>query len=93
MKNNNTWLLVLPVKDAHVQHIDANGAFIWGTNQIRRNVGKTYNSENNTWELSKEPVAVPYHPEYIRALKEKSLLPADQATATLAGLSFQKENK
>lgn len=35
-----------------------------------------------------EDVEVPYRPEYLHALQEGDLLPADQETASAAGLEF-----
>jgi hypothetical protein len=96
MAKSNKQLLVIAVQNADVHEISQEGSFITGHNQPRRIVGKAFNQVNKEWEVNTKGVSVCYHPEYIRHLKEKSLLPANAETALAAGVvwkSSDKENK
>jgi hypothetical protein len=79
---NKTTLHVIAIAQANVREIEPNGAVL---PQIRF-VGKQYNIKTDEWELLVGGVVVPYSVHIIQELKNKSLLPGDQATATLAGV-------
>jgi hypothetical protein len=53
----------------------------------RRFVGRQWSDEAEDFVACGD-VDVPFRGEYLEALKEGSLLPADAATAKLAGLDF-----
>lgn len=88
MKKEKT-LFVMATPNASVIEINQFGQFIAGEGQQRRFVGKRFNQTLEQWEIIPEGVFVVYHPEYIKHLKDKSLLPANQETALAAGVSFQ----
>lgn len=52
---------------------------VWGTTEVRR---------QGAWVGHDESVAVPSTTEYIRAIRDGDLWPADQATAQRAGVPF-----
>lgn len=88
-------LKVKAVEGASVHYIGA-------TNQGQvRFIGKSHNKEKSTPEKAvfdtlSDVVVLPYHAEYVNYLKNKSLLPADLATAIAAGVPFTEykmENK
>lgn len=87
-KKNDSKLFVIATK-ADVHELSATGEFITGHGQPRRVVGKTYNAETDEWDVNPKGVQVPYHPEYIKHLKEKALLPANLETAQAAGVIWQ----
>lgn len=76
-------LFVRAIGEANVREIDENGKPLLGTNC--RFVGKVYDKENNTFEVSWSGVHIPYHSHYIARLKEGTLLPMDISTAILSG--------
>lgn len=86
-------LFVIATPNANVHEISPFGDFIAGHGQPRRMVGKTYNAELGEWEINPEGVLIHYHPEYIRHLKEKSLLPVNLETAIAAGVTWTSLDK
>lgn len=78
---------------AHVHELGADGQFITGHGQPRRMVGKRWNAETQEFDIIPEGVFVNYHPEYIKHLKEKSLLPVNVETAILAGVTWESLDK
>lgn len=53
-----------------------------------RYIGRKFNKELNGWEPT-NPVHIPWNAEYLMALKQGDLLPADLTTARLAGVDFK----
>jgi len=92
-KKNKNKLFVIAVPEASVHELSSDGNFVTGHGQARRVVGKTYNVATDEWEIAVKGVQVPYHPEYIRHLKEKSLLPANLETAQAAGVVWKSSDK
>lgn len=92
-KKNQNKLFVMAVPNANVHEMSSNGDFITGHGQPRRTVGKTYNAATGEWEVIPQGTLVFYHPEYIRHLKEKSLLPANLETAQAAGVPWKSSDK
>lgn len=80
--------LFVKATSANVHELSPDGEFITGHGQPRRTVGKQYNSITGEWEILEEGVFVHYHPEYIKHLKEGSLLPVNIETAVLAGITW-----
>ncbi len=57
----------------------------------RRFIGRTFLPElgaAGAWPASAEPSKVPVTPEYLKSLRDGSLIAADEATAKLAGIKF-----
>lgn len=70
--------------------------------KVRRYVGRIYdptlgpvdpetNKHVGGWPLTNEPEEIPYRAEYVQAVKEGDLIPADKATADLCGVTFQAD--
>ena len=75
-------------KDALVPNIQALSA----NPPQRRFVGWKYNPEAGEaggWERKSEPETIPYHNDYVKAIKEGDLLPADKQTAYLCGIPWE----
>ena len=86
--SNKPKLKVLPVKDRKVNDYNANRGV---EGQRVRYLGHKFNAESKEFELVDGVVEVEHRPEYIRELQSGGLLPADEATAKLAGVVFKKE--
>jgi hypothetical protein len=57
----------------------------------RRFVGWIYNAdvgEAGGWERKLEPETIPYHNDYVKAIKAGDLIPADEKTAQLCGIPW-----
>ena len=72
---------------------DGNVSFVG----VREFIGRVYDptlgvpipgtdQKTGGFRLLEEPVEIPYHPEYIKALRQGDLLPADSETARAADL-------
>lgn len=88
MAKQNKKLFVKATR-SNVHEISPDGQFITGHGQPRRTVGKLYNNTTGNWDIIPEGVYIHYHPEYIKHLKERSLLPVDIETAILAGVTWE----
>ena len=88
MKKIKDKLFVLAT-NANVHELSPTGDFIMGHGQPRRIVGKVYNAATDEWDIIPGGVLIHYHPEYIRHLKEQSLLPVNIETAIAAGVTWQ----
>lgn len=79
-----------PNHDALVPNIDA-----LATNPPqRRFVGWQYNAdvgEAGGWERKSEPETVTYYNDYIKAVKDGDLIPADEQTAQMCGVPWTKK--
>ena len=60
------------------------GGYDYSVTEITK---KSKEVESPTWIIQDKPAKVPHRAEYIQALKKGDLLPADQQTARLAGLT------
>ena len=84
-------------KDYLVPNIDA----LMGSPPVRRFIGWQYNpdlGEAGGWERKLEPETVTYYYDYVKAVKEGDLVPADEQTAKICGVPWvqkkaQKEGK
>jgi len=79
----DTKLHVKAVSNAHVVPIG-------GTNQGQMQfVGKVFNSSTKQFDVIETGVEIPYHPEYIKHLKEGSFIALTVETASKAGVSAE----
>ena len=79
-----------PDRDSLVANIDA----LYANPPQRRFIGWQYDStlgEAGGWTRKEEPEELPYKHEYVKAVKEGDLVPADQETATMCGVKFLNE--
>jgi hypothetical protein len=87
MKLKDTMLKVKAVPSAHVMPLGA-------TNQGQLQfIGKIFNIETREFDIIEDGVTIPYHPEYIKHLKDHSLLAVDLQTAQKAGVPFIETTK
>jgi len=59
----------------------------------RRYVGRSFDptsGPNGGWVLKTEPEEIPYRAEYMQAIRDGDLIPADKATADYCGVKFNK---
>lgn len=59
----------------------------------RRFIGWLFNEtlgDAGGWDKKQEPESIPYKQEYVQAVKEGDLEPADEETAILCGVVFNK---
>lgn len=59
---------------------------------LRRFIGRMWVQPKYGWEACEDAVEVKALPEYVRAVKEGDLLPADKETADFCKVSFESEN-
>lgn len=88
MRQQKRQLFVRAVANANVHEMSPEGEFITRDGQVRRVVGKTYDHTIGEWVIDPAGVLVHYHSEYIRHLKEQSLLPVNLETAQAAGVTW-----
>lgn len=93
MKTTQKQLFVKATVTANVHEISPDGNFIIGHGQPRRVVGKRWNETSKQFEVLPDGVQVHYHPEYIKHLKERSLLPVTLETAIAAGVVWESLDK
>lgn len=80
-----------PDKDALFPNIAAQSS----SNPQCRFIGWNYDptiGEAGGWIRKSEPETVPYHNDYVKAVKEGDLVAADEQTAILCGVSFMTQN-
>jgi hypothetical protein len=77
-------LHVVAIPEASVREVEPTGEVL---SQIRF-IGKTYNPVSDDFDVVPCGVSVPYSSHIVQALKDKALLPANQETAHVAGVSF-----
>jgi hypothetical protein len=87
-KVKNLKLAVKAVESANVHELSPTGEFVVQHGQARRTVGKVFNNATQHWDIIEAGVLVHYHSEYIKHLKEKSLLPVTLETAIAAGITW-----
>jgi hypothetical protein len=96
--NKPNKLRVIAIDEASVRQVEPDGTILPDI----RIVGKTITYETRTHRGSPQKIGVTsvipggveiqYSAHYVQQLKLGTLLPADQATATLAGVPFNKGN-
>jgi len=78
--------------DAMVANIDALDA----KPPMRRFIGRQYNAELGEaggWEKKLEPETIPCYNDYIKAIKDGDLIPADEQTAKICGVPWARKQK
>jgi hypothetical protein len=81
-KPKQTYLFVKAVPKANVHVVGA-------TNQGQvQFIGKVFNKETKEFDIVEEGMRLPFHPEYIKHLKDGSLLPLNEETAVKAGVTL-----
>lgn len=59
---------------------------------MRRFIGWRFDASQSGFIRDPEPVQVPYRKEYLDALKAGDLIPADEATARIAGINLPSQS-
>lgn len=83
-------VLAAPDRISLVANIDA----LYAVPPQRRFIGWNYDAalgEAGGWVRKEEPEELPYKHEYVKAIKEGDLIPADAETAHICGLQFSKQ--
>lgn len=63
---------------------------------MRRYIGWKFNAELGEvggWERKTEPETLPYRHEYVKAVREGDLAPADKQTAKLCGVAWYPQQE
>ena len=83
MKKEDTYLFVKAVPHSNVMPV---GAINQGQVQF---IGKVFNTQTESFDILLDGVQVLFHVEYIKHIKNGSLLPVNLETALKAGVVFE----
>lgn len=58
-----------------------------------RFIGVRFNESHEGWEITGKVEEVPFHYDYVKAVKNGTLAPADEATANMCGVPLDRQSE